>query len=110
MNTLREPLSPAFDPAAFVPEEVGEIANHQTDLPRIAKDAKLVAAIEAKLEQLPTRHDLYRGDSRRIDFLRPESVHLVEIGATAALISNGCEPSRRAHTLIFARPSSHQQH
>src|SRR5205814_1925333 len=53
------------------------ILNHQTDLPRIAKDEKLIAAIEAKLEQLPTQHNLYRADSRTIDFLASESVHLV---------------------------------
>ncbi|MBC7945481.1 MAG: site-specific DNA-methyltransferase [Burkholderiales bacterium] len=70
-------MTAAFDPAEFLPEEIGEITNHQTDLPRIAKDAKLVAAIEAKLEQLPTKHELYRRDSRCIDFLPPESIHLV---------------------------------
>lgn len=79
MNKPAEPLTAAaaFDPADFLPQEVGEITNHQTDLPRIAKDAKLVAAIEAKLEQLPTQHELYRRDSRQTDFLLPESVHLV---------------------------------
>ena len=66
-----------FDAADHLPECIGEIVNHQTDLPRIAKDPKLIAAIEAKLEQLPTHHDLYRRDSRRIDFLPAESVHLV---------------------------------
>ena len=45
-----------FDPTEFLLKEVGEITNHQTDLPRIAKDRKIVAAIEAKLEQLPTQH------------------------------------------------------
>lgn len=77
MNRPAEPLTPAFDPAHFVPDEVGAITNHQTDLPRIARDARLVAAIEAKLEQLPTHHQLYRADSRGMDFLPPESVHLV---------------------------------
>lgn len=77
MNRPAEPLTPAFDPAHFVPDEVGAITNHQTDLPRIARDARLVAAIEAKLEQLPTHHQLYRADSREMDFLPPESVHLV---------------------------------
>ncbi|MFZ5557300.1 MAG: DNA-methyltransferase [Pseudomonadota bacterium] len=77
MNKPAEPLTPAFDPADFVPDEVGAITNHQTDLPRIARDARLVAAIEAKLEQLPTHHQLYRRDSRTIDFLQPDSVHLV---------------------------------
>ena len=72
-----EQLATAFDPTEFLLKEVGEITNHQTDLPRIAKDRKIVAAIEAKLEQLPTQHDLYRGDARGVDFLPPESVHLV---------------------------------
>jgi DNA modification methylase len=77
MNTPAEALNHDFDPAHYLPEDVGEILDHQTDLPRIAKDKKLIASIEAKLEQLPTRHDLYHADSRKIDFLAPESVHLV---------------------------------
>lgn len=77
MNKPAEPLAPVFDPAHYVPDEVGAITNHQTDLPRIARDAKLVAAIEAQLQQIPTHHQLYRRDSRAIDFLPPESVHLV---------------------------------
>ena len=72
-----EPLAATFDPTEFLLKEVGEITNHQTDLPRIAKDRKIVAAIEAKLEQLSTQHDLYRGDARSVDFLPSESVHLV---------------------------------
>lgn len=66
-----------FDAAQWVPSEIGPIADHQTDLPRIAKDPKLIAAIEAQLPQIPTRHDLYRHDSRAIDFLAPNSVQLV---------------------------------
>lgn len=67
----------AFDPAQWLPPEIGEITDHQTDLPRIAKDAKLTAAIEARLAQLPTSHDLHLHDSRAIDILAPDSVHLV---------------------------------
>src|SRR5215475_1085283 len=66
-----------FDPTAVLLKEVGGITNHQTDLPRIAKDPRIVAAIEAKLEQLPTQHNLYRRDARSVDFLSPESIHLV---------------------------------
>ena len=77
MNKPADPRTMIFDPDAFVPLEVGEITNHQTDLPRIAKDLKAVAAIEARLEQLPTQHDLFRSDSRHIDSLQPGSVHLV---------------------------------
>jgi len=77
---MSQPLaktSGLFDPADFLLKEVGKITNHQTDLPRIAKDSRIVAAIEAKLEQLPTAHDLYRRDARQLDFLAPDSVHLV---------------------------------
>jgi DNA modification methylase len=77
MNKPAELLTVTFDPTQFLPPEIGKITNHQTDLPRIAKDAKIVAMIESKLEQLPTKHDLYRRDSRHIDFLPPASVHLV---------------------------------
>jgi DNA modification methylase len=66
-----------FDPAQHIPVGIGEILNHQTDLPRIAKDEKMIAAIEAKLEQLPTRHDLYHADSRTSEFLAQESIQLV---------------------------------
>jgi DNA modification methylase len=77
MSQLLEQSSDAFNPTEFLLKEVGEITNHQTDLPRIAKDPRIVAAIEAKLEQLPTAHDLYRRDARKLDFLPPGSVHLV---------------------------------
>ena len=66
-----------FDPAEWLPPAVGKITNHQTDLPRIAKDPKLTAAIESQLSQIPTTHDLYRRDARAIDFLGPNSIHLV---------------------------------
>jgi DNA modification methylase len=65
-----------FDLRDLLIKEVGQITNHQTDLPRIAKDPKIIAAIEAKLEQLPTSHDLYQRDARTAD-LPSESVHLV---------------------------------
>lgn len=67
----------AFTPADWIPPEIGAISDHQTDLPRIAKDPRAIAAIEAQLSQVPTTHDLYNRDSRGIDFLPPNSVHLV---------------------------------
>ncbi|MCE2987381.1 MAG: site-specific DNA-methyltransferase [Phenylobacterium sp.] len=66
-----------FDPAQWVPPEIGEITNHQTDLPRIARDPVLTALIDSQLPQIPTTHDLYRRDAREINFLLPNSVHLV---------------------------------
>lgn len=67
----------AFDPDAWVPREAGCISNHQTDLPRIAKDKKAITAIEAKIAQIPTSHDLYHADARKFDFLKTGSVHLI---------------------------------
>lgn len=77
MNKPADGFQKLFDPTQHLPAGLGTISNHQTDLPRIAKDSKLTAAIEAKLEQLPTRHDLFHADSREMDFVAPESVHLV---------------------------------
>ena len=68
---------PRIDLNNWIPSEVGSIANHQTGLPRIAKDANVVAAIESRLAQIPTTHDVYNGDARRLTFLEPNSVQLV---------------------------------
>jgi DNA modification methylase len=77
---MNKPVGPegfSFDPAQWLPPEVGKITDHQTDLPRIAKDPKITAAIEAALPQIPTTHELYLRDSSAIDFLAPNSIHLV---------------------------------
>lgn len=67
----------SFSAADWLPPEIGEITDQQTDLPRIAKDPKAVSAIESRLSQIPTSHDLHNCDARQIGFLRPNSVHLV---------------------------------
>src|SRR5947209_11170061 len=62
----------------FVPDELRNLENPQTDLPRIAKDKHLTNVIEARVSHLPTVHDLHRGDARRrLADLASESVHLV---------------------------------
>ncbi len=77
MNKPARRTELSFDPTAWLPVEIGSITDHQTDLPRIAKDPRLIALIESRLEQIPTRHDLYLGDARKATFLRPNSLHLV---------------------------------
>ena len=74
-----EPLETTIEYRAedWLPRGLTEIGNHQTELPRIAKDAVLIKQIEHTLPQIPTRHDLYNADACRIDFIAPESVHLV---------------------------------
>jgi hypothetical protein len=69
--------SATFDAAAWLPRGVGQIRNHHTDLPRIAKDAILTKEIERCLPLIPTRHDFYNADARQLAFIAPESVHLV---------------------------------
>lgn len=69
-----------FDPVGlgeFIPPEIGRLKNPQTDLPRIAREPRLMAAIEEQLRRIPTVHDLYVADARDMRFLRPGSVHLV---------------------------------
>jgi len=75
MNRPAEPIVPDY--AEYIPVEVGDISDHQTDLPRIAKESRATAAIEACLGQIPTRHDLHRKDARDLSFLPDGSVHLV---------------------------------
>jgi len=65
-----------MDLAEFLPDQLRDLSDPQTDLPRIAKDRKLTALIESVVQQIPTQHDLRLGDARCID-LEPESVHLV---------------------------------
>jgi len=76
-------MSPATSPPLtdyleqFLPAAVWPLTDAQTDLPRIARDAKLTASIEARLREIPTRHVLHRHDARDLSFVPSEGVHLV---------------------------------
>ena len=61
---------------AFVPKKLRALPRLQTDLPRIAKDRRLLSIIEHAIQKIPTVHDLRLQDARRVQ-LDPESVHLV---------------------------------
>ncbi len=61
---------------AFVPEELRDLQQLQTDLPRIAKNPRLLSTIEHAIQRIPTVHDLRRQDVRQVQ-LAPETVHLV---------------------------------
>jgi DNA modification methylase len=76
-TAIEKPLVPELDLSPFVPAAVGRIRDHQTDLPRIARDPGLTAHIDATLREIPTVHHLYCHDSRDLGFLEPESVHLI---------------------------------
>lgn len=61
----------------YLPSSVASLENPQTDIPRIAKDKKLLSEIEAAVQQIPTTHRLVQGDARKLSFIEDESVHLV---------------------------------
>jgi DNA modification methylase len=74
--------SEVADPAArdlrrFVPAQIGSIVDHQTDLPRIARDPHLTALIDAALREIPTEHHLHCRDSRDLDFIPSDSIQLI---------------------------------
>jgi DNA modification methylase len=72
--TTKEALS--FRAEDYVPPELRSIGDPQTAIPAIAKDRKLLAVIQEAVQQVPTWHELWLGDSRGMR-LEPESVHLV---------------------------------
>jgi DNA modification methylase len=61
----------------YIPEGVGSLKDHQKLLPRVAKSPELTHAIEQAVKTIPTEHDIYLGDARKMDLLPAESVHLV---------------------------------
>jgi len=56
---------------------IGRLENPQTDIPRIARDARLTALIEGVVRSVPTTHSLYLHDARDMSAVESESVHLV---------------------------------
>lgn len=60
-----------------MPDKLSNLDNPQTDIPRIAKDNNLLKEIESAIQQIPTYHNLFQADSRRLSFIQDESVHLV---------------------------------
>ena len=68
---------PLPDLADWLPASLRSGADDQTLIPRVAKDVALMREIEASLGNIPTRHDLWHHDARAMDFLAPNSLHLV---------------------------------
>jgi DNA modification methylase len=62
-----------------IPAEALALAleDDQKAIPAIAKRESLTAQIEETIQRFATSHDLYRADSRNLDFIPDESVHLV---------------------------------
>jgi DNA modification methylase len=61
----------------YLPEPVRDMSGEQTELPAVAKNPDWMARMEEAVKTLPSRHDLYFGDSRSAGFWSKENVHLV---------------------------------
>lgn len=70
-------MSISHQPEAFLPPSVAILKNPQTDIPRIAKNKRLLAEIDTAIQQIPTQHRLIQGDARDQLFIQDQSVHLV---------------------------------
>lgn len=65
------------DLSRFVPDELAQVGDPQTAIPRIARDPESIRLIERAVHQVPTSHSLHRGDARQMPGLESNSVHLV---------------------------------
>lgn len=66
-----------LDLSRFVPKDIGELDDPQTEIPRIAKDPNLIGLIDSAVQQVPSTHQLLLGDARGLSILKPNSIHLV---------------------------------
>ncbi len=71
------PTAVAQNHQNYLPSSVSQLANPQTDIPRIAKDKRLLSEIAVAVQQIPTQHRLVQGDARKLAFIEDSSVHLV---------------------------------
>lgn len=77
VKNIQDPQEQRVALEVFVPSSLRSLGNPQTDIPRIARDAKLSSVVEAAVLRIPTSHTVHNSDARRMVFLEPESVHLV---------------------------------
>ena len=63
----------------FVPPQATKLVEEdsQKSIPAIARDKRLVEQIELSVKEIPTRHQIYRRDSRKMAAIPDSSVHLV---------------------------------
>lgn len=60
-----------------LPVSMEKLGTNQSDIPRTAKNKHLMAEIEAAVQSLPTRHEMFLHDARKMSFVKSESVHLI---------------------------------
>lgn len=70
-------MNAVSDYTPYVPRAVAGLERPQTDIPRIAKDGRLLKQIEAAVRQIPTTHRVIQGDARELTFLEDAMIHVV---------------------------------
>jgi len=61
----------------YLPEALLSEMNIKTAIPKIAKNHERIIEIERAIQEIPTKHVLYQADARTMEYLEPQSVHLV---------------------------------
>lgn len=62
---------------SLAPDNIKNITNEQSAIPRLAKNPELINEIERVLPKIPTNHRFYRDSATAMTFIKPESVHLI---------------------------------
>ena len=62
---------------AYLPDDPGDLSNMRKAIPRIARDRRVVDAVEGKLRQVPTHHSLWQADARDLACIPSDSVQLI---------------------------------
>ena len=90
------------DLSAFIPPEALPLNNPQTDIPRIAKNEKLVGLIEEAVQRIPTRHQTsIQEHCRHIGFdnLAPIIWHKIANAASSGSHTNRTRSLRTTSSL-----------
>ncbi len=66
-----------IDLERYLPRSLQDVVNLQTEIPRLAKDQRIMSDIEFAAAQAPTIHHLFRADARSLSFIPDNSVHLI---------------------------------
>ena len=69
-------VTPTVELCDYLPEALQQVVDPSRELPRLAKDLKATASIEAAVQRIPTVHKLLVGDARSVE-LPAGSVQLV---------------------------------
>lgn len=75
-------MADSADLRDYIPESCEDLLDKpaselRSAIPELARDKGRMGDIEQAIKSIPTHHRLYQGDSRKLDMIEDESVHLV---------------------------------